>query len=113
LGDKEDKDSAKQPNSLAKVLSIAGRLGEAHGDPTWALETLEKGLKQFPEAPLLDYAQAMLYRAELAVRVGHLGLARSSLSAVLALKMTGAEKARITRELSQTSELVQEAEESK
>jgi hypothetical protein len=112
LGDKEDKDVAKQPNSLAKVLSVAARLGEAHGDETWALKTLEKGLKQFPDAPLLDYARAMLYRAELAVRVRDLVLAQSSLSAVLTLKLTGEEKALIARELAQTTKLVEEAQES-
>jgi hypothetical protein len=54
----------------------------------------------------------MLYRAELAVRVGDRALARSSLSAVLALKMAEKERALIAREVAQASELVEEAEES-
>jgi catechol 2,3-dioxygenase-like lactoylglutathione lyase family enzyme len=109
LGDKEeDEDAKKKMSGLAKMLDVAARLGDAHGDEAKALKTLENGLKRFPDAPVLDYARAMLYRAELAVRLGDQALARSSLSTVLALEMTDHERAVIAPELAQTSELVEE-----
>lgn len=109
LGDKEeDEDTKKKMSGLAKMLDVAARLGDAHGDEAKALKTLESGLKRFPDAPVLDYARAMLYRAELAVRLGDQALARSSLSTVLALEMADHERAVIAPELAQTSELVEE-----
>ena len=109
LGDKEEEDEgAKKMSGLAKMLDVAARLGDAHGNEAKALKTLENGLKRFPDAPVLDYARAMLYRAELAVRLGDQALARSSLSTVLALEMTDHEKAVIAPELAQTSELIEE-----
>ena len=108
LGDKEEDEAAKETGGLAKMLDVAARLGDAHGDEAKALKTLENGLKRFPDAPVLDHARAMLYRAELAVRLGDPALARSSLSAVLALEMGDHEKAMIAAELAQTSELVGE-----
>ena len=108
LGDKEEDEAAKKTSGLAKQLDVAARLGDAHGDEAKALKTLENGLKRFPDAPTLDYARAMLYRAELAVRLGDPALARSSLSAVLALEMAEDERATIASELTQTSELVGE-----
>ena len=108
LGDKEEDEGAKKMSGLAKMLDVAARLGDAHGNEAKALKTLENGLKRFPDAPVLDYARAMLYRAELAVRLGDQALARSSLSTVLALEMTDHEKAVIAPELAQTSELIEE-----
>jgi hypothetical protein len=108
LGDTEEAEAAKKTDGLAKILDVAARLGDAHGDEAKALKTLENGLKRFPDAPILDFARAMLYRAELAVRLGDPALARSSLSAVLALEMADHENDMLTSELAQTSELVGE-----
>jgi hypothetical protein len=91
---------------LAKILDVAARLGDAHGDDSAALKTLESGLSRYPDAPLLDRARALLFRAELAVRLGKQPLARSSLSEVLALKMDDDERALIEKELAHTTELV-------
>jgi catechol 2,3-dioxygenase-like lactoylglutathione lyase family enzyme len=108
LGEKEEDEAANKTGGLAKMLDVAARLGDAHGDEAKALKTLENGLKRFPDAPILDYARAMLYRAELAVRLCDPALAQSSLSTVLALEMTDHDKAIIAPELTQTSELVRE-----
>jgi hypothetical protein len=61
---------------------------------------------RFPDAPLGDRARALLYRAELAVRLGNSALAESSLAAVRTLKMTRQQRASIAQELAHTSELV-------
>jgi|GEM_PF-2987090 len=81
-------------------------LGDAHGDEAKALKTLKNGLKRFSDAPMLDYARALLYRAELAVRLHDQDLAQSSLSRVLALELDEEARAMIADELAQTSELV-------
>ncbi len=106
LGDKEEDETATKTTGLMKRLEVATRLGDSHGDEVRALKALEDGLKQYPQAPILDYARAMLYRAELAVRVGNGELAKSSLSLVLALKMSKNEKTTIASELTHATELV-------
>lgn len=105
-GDTEEEAAAEPMAGLAKVLNVAARLGDAHGDEARALKTLETGLKRFPGAPVIDHARALLYRAELAVRLDKSALARSSLAAARALKMTPRQTALIAQELAQTSDLV-------
>jgi hypothetical protein len=112
LGDTKSEE-AESKTGLAKILDVAARLGDPHGDEAKALKALENGLKAYPHAPVLDYARALLYRAELAVRLGDPDLARSSLAAVAALKLTEQERTSIAQELAQTSELVEEEWKSK
>ena len=105
LGDTEEA-AEEKTTGLAGIILVAARLGDAHGDEAKALKTLENGLKRFPDAPMLDYARALLYRAELAVRLNDQDLAQSSLSRVLALELDEEERAMLADELAQTSELV-------
>jgi hypothetical protein len=106
LGDREPDAGEDKKTGLAGIVEVAARLGDAHGDEAQALKTLENGLKRFPDAPLLDRARALLYRAELAVRLQDQALAESSLAAVRALALSDDEQALIADELSQTAELV-------
>ncbi|MEO8660225.1 MAG: VOC family protein [Bryobacteraceae bacterium] len=101
-------DSASEENSsgLAGVLEVATRLGDAHGDEAKALKVLESGLKRFPDAPLVDLARVLLYRAELAMRSNNLALARSSLAAMLALELNEDDRASLGDDIRQTSEIV-------
>lgn len=105
-GDTEEEANAEPTAGLARILDVAARLGDAHGDEALALKTLETGLRRFPDAPVLERARALLYRAELAVRTGNADLARSSLAAVRGLKMTRQQRASVAQELAQTTELV-------
>jgi catechol 2,3-dioxygenase-like lactoylglutathione lyase family enzyme len=107
-GETEAAAAAKKRTGLAGIVDVAARLGDAHGDDAKALKTIEDGLKRFPDAPIVDYARAVLYRAELAIRLSDQTLAQSSLSAVLALEMADDEQAMIADELARTSELVRE-----
>jgi hypothetical protein len=91
---------------LAKIIDVAARLGDAHGDDAAALKTLESGLARYPQAPALDRARALLFRAELAVRLGKRPLAQSSLAEAQALGLSGDERGRIASELAHTTELV-------
>ena len=106
LGETEKEKSSEKSSGLARVLTVATRLGDAHGDEAKALKTLENGLARFPDAPILDRAQALLYRSELAVRLQDGALARSSLAAVRALALDNAELLKIADELAQTADLV-------
>lgn len=106
LGDTEAEANAAKQTGLAQVIEVAARLGDARGDEAKALHTLENGLKRYPDAPRIDYARALLYRAELAVRLHDQALAQSSLAAVQALDLNDAEQALIADELGQTAELV-------
>lgn len=106
LGDTEAKAKAEKQTGLAQVIEVAARLGDAHGDEAKALHTLETGLKRYQDAPRIDYARALLYRAELAVRLYDQALAQSSLAAMQALDLNDEEQALIADELEQTAELV-------
>ena len=108
LGDTEEDKVEKNESGLAKILNVATRLGDAHGDEAKAIKTLESGLKKYPDAPVLDHARALLYHAELAVRLGKATLARSSLSTALALELADDERAILAPELAQTTELVKD-----
>jgi hypothetical protein len=100
----EESDGAEA--GLARIIEVAARLGDAHGDDAQALKALESGLTRYPEAPVLDRARALLFRAELAVRLGKQPLARSSLSEARALGLSGGERDSIAGELAHTTELV-------
>lgn len=104
LGDSEEREEKR--TGLAGVIDVAARLGDAKGDEAKALKTLETGLKRFTDAPPLDQARALLYRAELAVRVQDQTLAHASLAAVAALALADEEQAIIAEELAQTTELI-------
>ena len=104
LGDSEEAEEKRA--GLAGVIEVAARLGDAKGDEAKALKTLETGLKRFTNAPPLDQARALLYRAELAVRVQNQTLAEASLSAVAALALDDEEQTTIAEELAQTTELI-------
>lgn len=107
IGDKEAADEpVAKASGLAKILDAAARLGDAHGDEAAALKTLESGLSRYPDAPVVDRARALLFRAELAVRVGKPSLARSSLAEVLSMKLDDDVRALLANELAQTTELV-------
>jgi hypothetical protein len=106
----EDAEEDEQAGGLAGIVRVAARLGDAHGDDARALKTLESGLRRFSDAPALDRARALLYRTELAVRLGNEELARSSLAAARSLELSSDERAEIAAELAQTAELIEEAQ---
>lgn len=106
LGENESDDGEQKKSGLAGVIEVAARLGDARGDEAMALKTLENGLKHHPNAPLLEQARALLYRAELAVRLKNSALAQSSFAAAQALDLSDEAQAILTGEFSQTAELV-------
>lgn len=106
LGDTEARAGEEKTTGLAGMLEVATRLGDAHGDEAKALQTLQTGLTRYSNAPNLDRARALLYRAELAVRLQDQALARSSLDAARELVLSDEEQALIADELAHAAELV-------
>lgn len=112
-GDTEEEAAAEESTGLARIVLAAARLGDSHGDDARALKTLENGIARFSDAPPVDRVRALLYRAELAVRLNDHALAQSSLAAAEALPLTNDEHAAIADELAQTAELVSEHRQAK
>lgn len=65
-----------------RVLEVAARQGDAHGDDAWALEVLDRGLARHPDAGAQEQARALLYRIELLVRLGRRPEAEAELGRV-------------------------------
>ena len=108
LGDSEASAEATEPG-LARVMDVAARLADAHGDDAGALATLERGLARHPQAPAVERVRARLYLAELAVRVGRLELARSSLDAVLVIELAADERTVVADEIAHVQGLIADA----
>jgi catechol 2,3-dioxygenase-like lactoylglutathione lyase family enzyme len=108
LGDSEQESSLEKAEGLAQIIQVAARLGDAHGDEALALKTLENGLARFPEAAAIERVKAYLYRAELAMRLQNVELARSSLLAARELALTDDHQASVAEEMAHVTELVQQ-----
>ena len=107
LGDTEEQAKEEKMTGLARVINNAARQGDAHGDHAFALQLLDNGLAKFLDAPILDRARALLYRAELAVRCGDRSGAADSLSEALSLDLSDEEREAIAAEVAHTTEIVQ------
>jgi len=91
---------------LGRIIEVAARLGDSHGDVPGALKTLEGGLRRFPDAPPVDRARALLFRAELAVRIGDRALAQSSLAEMREIELGEDERAQVEEEVDHVTRLV-------
>ena len=66
-----EEESAKERRSgLGRVIDVAARQGDAHGDDAQAIKVLDAGLLRHPGAPPTEVFEALLYRAELKARIG-------------------------------------------
>ncbi len=106
LGDSEEDAAEEKAEGLAQITLVAARLGDARGDDALALKTLENGLTRFPNAPALERVQAYLYRAELALRLHHPDLARTSLHLAMEIALTDEEQAIVADEITHVTQLV-------
>jgi hypothetical protein len=79
-GDREER--APVSRGLARVLEVAARQGDSHGDEQAAIAILDRGLARHPDAPAADREAALVYRAELAIRTGDHATARALLDQV-------------------------------
>lgn len=105
LGDAEEQGKAE---GLTGMLNVAARLGDAHGDEAAALKTLDNGLARFPNAPVIDRVRALLYRAELALRLGDRALAQASLAEAQSIQLADEEQAAVAEEFAHAHELMRQ-----
>lgn len=106
IGDREAEPDEVEPG-LERIVTVAARLADAKGDVPAALRTLESGLARATDAPAATRAAALLYRAELAVRLGRIDLARSSLEEVRALDLADATRAELADDLDHVAGLIE------
>jgi catechol 2,3-dioxygenase-like lactoylglutathione lyase family enzyme len=106
LGDTEEEAAKDRTTGLARVIDNAARQGDSRGDDAVGLKMLENGFARFPDAPTIDRARALLYRAELAVRLDDRAIATTSLSEALSLELTDDERAAVEGDLAHATELV-------
>jgi catechol 2,3-dioxygenase-like lactoylglutathione lyase family enzyme len=102
-GDPETSDTVR---GLARVVENAARQGDAHGDDAAAIAVLDAGLLRYPDAAPLDRLPALVYRAELDLRVGNTRRARETLGEVLAIPLDEAESAALEADIDAARELL-------
>jgi hypothetical protein len=106
MGDTEEETDHAE-SGLARITEVAARLGDAKGDTAGALKTLESGLRRHAaDASGLERARALLYRAELALRLNDLELARESLVDVDQVELNEEERAEISPDREHILELL-------
>lgn len=98
IGDTEDAVDEAGPG-LTRAVEVAARLADAHGDDAGALATLERALAKHSDAPPIERAQALAYRADLAIRLDRRPLARTSLDEIGTLDLDGHERASLDADI--------------
>ncbi len=106
LNDTEEEANSEKAEGLPQIILVAARLGDARGDESLALKTLESGLKRFKDAPTIDLVRAYLYRAELAVRTNNSKLANDSLAIAKSMELTQVEKSMLADEFAHMDDLI-------
>ncbi len=105
LGDSEDPD-AESEAGLARGIDVAARLADSHGDDAGGLATLERMLAKHTDAPAIERARALAYRADLAVRVDRRSLARASLDEIATLPLSDEERAGLAADIEHVEALL-------
>jgi catechol 2,3-dioxygenase-like lactoylglutathione lyase family enzyme len=106
LGDTEEEAAKDTTVGLARVIDNAARQADSRGDDAAGLKMIENGLARFSDAPTVDRVRALLYRAELAVRLDDRAIATTSLSEAQSLELTDDERAAVEGEIAHATELV-------
>jgi catechol 2,3-dioxygenase-like lactoylglutathione lyase family enzyme len=102
-GDSEDtQDSVK---GLALVVRSAARQGDARGDEAAAVKMLDAGLARHADASASERLPALVYRAELAVRIGDGERAMATLVEIGALDLDDDERAMAAADLASAAEI--------
>jgi catechol 2,3-dioxygenase-like lactoylglutathione lyase family enzyme len=104
----EENEASPAAKDLGHFIDLAARLGDAHGDDTKAIQTLESGLRKHADAPALLRARGLLYHVDLAMRLDRKDVARASLVAVNALKLSTEERKSLVEEWEHATSIVSE-----
>lgn len=109
IGDQEAAADATEPG-MQRVVEVAARLADAHGDDAAAFKTLDAWLSKDQEAPPIERARALLYHAELAIRIGRPSVARDSLDRVGTLDLDADERGSLGEDVAHVTELLDTSE---
>jgi hypothetical protein len=90
---------------LARVVAAAARQADSHGDEAAGIRVLENGLARHADAAPAQRLPALVYLAELRVRVGDPDGAAALLAAVDALELSPAERDALAIDLATAAEL--------
>jgi len=107
-GDSEAAPDAAEPG-LQRVIEVAARLADAHGDDEGALKALAAGIARSPDAPGVDRVRTLVYRAELELRLGRRADARATLDDADAIELDAGARADTADEIEHVRGLVDEA----
>ena len=102
-GDTED----AQPDlrGLPLAVASAARIGDAKGDDAGAARMLDKALARHAEAPAVERLPALVYRAELANRLGDSEAMQAALTTARALPLSPEERAQLGADLAAMDDL--------
>lgn len=105
-GDTEDEDDEAQ--GLTLLVRSAARQGDSRGDHALAAQMLDRGLARHADAPLNERLPALVYRTELAVRMGDHETARTSLAQIRALDLDDETRTLMASDLAAAVEIERE-----
>jgi hypothetical protein len=109
IGDQEAAPDATEPG-MQRVIEVAARLADAHGDDAAGFRTLDSWLSKDHEASPIERARGLLYHAELAFRLGRPSVARDSLDAVGTLDLDAVERASLDEDVAHVTDLLATSE---
>ncbi|GAA3278701.1 VOC family protein [Paenarthrobacter aurescens] len=106
--DAGDTGTDEHSSQLAKATRNAVVLGDSRGDTRQAARILGSALnKHRGSAPVTELAEALVYAAELAMRLGEQAHAGELLAEVAALKLTGEQRESLSEALANAADLEQ------
>jgi hypothetical protein len=106
----EPEPEAEPASRVGQALQNAVVLGDSKGDDRQAARILDSTLaKHADSAPVVERVPALVYRAELAVRMGDLPTARTLLNGVREVSLTDDELERLADTLANANDLEQAA----
>ncbi|MFJ6535073.1 hypothetical protein ACIQH5_02495 [Paenarthrobacter sp. NPDC091711] len=106
--DAADTDTDEPSSQLAKATRNAVVLGDSKGDTRQAARILGSALnKHRGSAPVTELVEALVYAAELAMRLGEQAQAGELLAEVAAIKLTGEQRESLSEALANAADLEQ------
>jgi hypothetical protein len=103
--DGPDAGPAASDGRLARVVATAARQADAHGDESAGIRVLVNGLARHTDAPPAQRIPALVYLAELRVRIGDRDAAAALLAEVAALELSAADREAVAGDLATAAEL--------
>ncbi|GAB3606526.1 hypothetical protein GCM10027413_19350 [Conyzicola nivalis] len=93
------------PKGMARVLENAARQGDSRGDERAAIAILDAGLARYSDAGPVERVPALVYLAELQLRIGEAEAARATLAEVRETPLSADDRATLQPELDAAREL--------